>query len=437
MAVETDQQLKTATSLEELDNITMLTIQPDNQFTTEGLKYLKEFPNLARIDLYHNRFENSDLEYFAELPTLQRLEFHEADYLTDDCLKILADAPRLKELKLAMDLDSEAVWNFLANKPDFVRLTYYHRENKPLVVTDNHLRQLKRKVAWSNSVRYKRFDISDEVVFQLSYLPSIQSLDFSQSTITDSGMQKIPYSISQQVTSLNLNGCLVTDAGLVEFADRWTDLKVLHLSDTAITDHSLREIGQLPQLQVLKLNNACITDAGLSHLRIATELYYLSLDDTNLTPLSGKILSELPGLRSLSLIKSNLNDEGVRFLSQCEHLSTLSLFLCPVSDQSIEYLVDSPAAITLRSLNLSATEVTGPGVSLLAQLPMLASLSLSYTTVDDSTLDVLESCEKLSSLDIRETNITPARIAAFKEKHPDMKISYSPKPVDRNPLPVE
>ena len=84
------------------------------------------------------------------------------------------------------------------------------------------------------------------------------------------------------VTVLNLNRTQVTDTGLRHVKD-FSNLKRLFLILTQVTDAGLQHLGGLTNLEWLYLTSTQITDAGLQHLSGLTNLEKLGLDDTQVT----------------------------------------------------------------------------------------------------------------------------------------------------------
>ncbi len=64
---------------------------------------------------------------------------------------------------------------------------------------------------------------------------------------------------------------------------RFTDLEILSLFQTKVTDVGLEHLKGLTNLQRLYLNNTRVTDAGLEHLKGLTDLQRLDLMNTNVT----------------------------------------------------------------------------------------------------------------------------------------------------------
>ena len=72
----------------------------------------------------------------------------------------------------------------------------------------------------------------------------------------------------EKLTSLDLGGTQITDAGLKELA-KLKQLEGLSLNDTKITDAGLKELVKLQKLTTLYLGTIKITDAGMAELKKA------------------------------------------------------------------------------------------------------------------------------------------------------------------------
>lgn len=82
---------------------------------------------------------------------------------------------------------------------------------------------------------------------------------------------------------LTVSGTGLTDAGLAHLA-KMKNLRKLDLSRTGITDAGLRHLTGLTRLQTLSLENTQITHAGLTHLMALPSIRFLDLANTNVTP---------------------------------------------------------------------------------------------------------------------------------------------------------
>ena len=82
------------------------------------------------------------------------------------------------------------------------------------------------------------------------------------------------------------------------------------------TDREMAHIGHLTQLEVLYLNATRVTDAGLTDLEGLTALRYLSLGGSKITDAGLVHLKGLTNLRVLNLINTKVSDAGIRDLQR-------------------------------------------------------------------------------------------------------------------------
>lgn len=118
--------------------------------------------------------------------------------------------------------------------------------------------------------------------------------------------------------SVNLvNNPNFTDAQMQQLLKFKKQIIWLDLSDTKITDSSLKYIAEFKNLTRLSLDNTAITDAGLNYLK------------------------SLPQLRHLNLYHTNVTDAGLKNLTSCKDLMTLHLWETKVTANGIESLKKS------------------------------------------------------------------------------------------------
>jgi Leucine-rich repeat (LRR) protein len=180
----------------------------------------------------------------------------------------------------------------------------------------------------------------------------------------------------QLVTALaitDLSGWIAAEGGRVERNDSG-QIVAVDLASTWITDADLERIGRINSLRKLNLAHTKITDVGIGHLKslenvVELNLYYAEyITDTS--------LAHLRGWKRLEV----LNLRGVRLTSQAfEHLSQLT---------------------TLRSLDISFTEVEDDGVEQLSSLTKLEDLAIGGNRLSGSALSSLKLLPALRRLDV-------------------------------------
>lgn len=130
-----------------------------------------------------------------------------------------------------------------------------------------------------------------------------------------------------------------TDGVLQELValDGLSELEVLNLAGSDITDVGLRSLEGLANVSRLDVSRVAVSDAGLIHLKALTGLRWLNLNGPN-----------------------GITDEGLQHLGELEELEELYLGSTNLTDTGLEHL---QGLTKLRKLYLSGTKVTGAGVA--------------------------------------------------------------------------
>ncbi len=209
----------------------------------------------------------------------------------------------------------------------------------------------------------------------------------------------------------------ITDDGLAAIG-QMTNLLGLDLSDcTLITDHGLAVLKTQPRLRVLSLG-ACrnITDRGVEVLA-KLPLRKLCLNQTHIGDGAAKSLSGIPSLRTLDVSETEMTDKGIALLTK---LPLKTLKISDLTSATDRGLGSVGAISTLRDLDLQNNQHFGSSLSLLAGLK-LESLNLRNTAVRDSDIASLSKMTTLRKLDLSKTCITDAAVRLISAKLPDLQ----------------
>ncbi len=114
------------------------------------------------------------------------------------------------------------------------------------------------------------------------------------------------------------------DKGL-DYVGRLPNVRVLDVTDSAVTDDGLRNLRELISLNELHLGGTRITDAGLVHLKGLTQLSSLDVGRTRITDAGLVYLKRFPQLLSLDLADTGVTDAGLAYLSGLSRLRRLTL----------------------------------------------------------------------------------------------------------------
>lgn len=154
---------------------------------------------------------------------------------------------------------------------------------------------------------------SDEGVIALGGVTQLTTLDLNCRLVTDAGLKGLAN--LKNLTILNAHFGRVTDAGAKDIAGltKLTDLDVGH---NPVTDAGLKELATLKNLTRLNLDHTGVTDAGLKEVAKLGQLTDLSLAFTGVTDAGLKELAALKSLNRLKLTGTNVTAEGIAELQK-------------------------------------------------------------------------------------------------------------------------
>lgn len=262
--------------------------------TDEHLEILKGLPDLMNAHIFGTNVTDASIETFQSLPNLHSVMLSDVR-VSPAGLQRLASQPSIRSLSL--------VGNFL---------------------TDQHLASLSTCTQLTN--------------LQLLEAP----------LITPSGMNRI--GALSNLEQLDLFRFPALNDEAVEFLPLLKNLRELRILSGKITDSTIAEIGQLPELEVLMLGgfSTPITDESLVHLRT------------------------LEGLVSLELVGSSISDRGMSVISTLNSLQTLNVSHTRITDACVD---DILKLSELRHLDVSGTDLTVTGILKLGELKTLEYFS--------------------------------------------------------------
>lgn len=184
----------------------------------------------------------------------------------------------------------------------------------------------------------------------------------------------------------------------------------LAIEHTDCDDAQLAVLADLSQLQLLILKRTKVTDDGFRHLAKLHGLRHLVLEGESLT---GRGLGQLPSLHTLELRGGSFNSDTAAHLKELKHLTTLRLKYTRFSESGyqdlagidqlsqrsrLETLVVAGDALTdralahlkglahLRTLRLYLTPVSDQGLRHIQEMPALRRLTLDCQQDDEEAL---------------------------------------------------
>jgi Leucine-rich repeat (LRR) protein len=320
------------------------------RFTLKGLKHLTAFRELRALQLPADVPVES-LELIRKVKSLRYLCVTGPE-LTDAKMAKIGELPWLTQLGIAPRDRSEGL---------------------------RHIAKLKSlRHLFLPAVRDPRFD---RHLAYISDLTELEEIDFKDSMIGDAGLVHLRK--MKKLKKLDLFSNPVTG--------RITDAGMVHLK-------------ALKSLEELRLTYG-FTDVGIEHLATLDSLKKVNLWGDGITDKSMGTLAEMKSLEQLDLASLSITDEGMLKLSACHCLESLTLDKCQITDAGLADLakLKTLSKLTLgrtQITGLGRTQVTGRGLAVLKELPLLKELNVNYVDFGEAGMAHLAGLKSLERLSI-------------------------------------
>ena len=209
---------------------------------------------------------------------------------------------------------------------------------------------------------------------------------------------------------LNATGNTPLDLG---FLDSFSvgELSEIEGVGTWIGDGGVSHIARHTGLEFLGLRRTGITNEVVDDFGVLTALHHLDLSENDITDTGFSTLSALPALETLWL-PSGVTDTTLSKVAQWPNIQTLECARTGISGKGIAALAESKS---LRSLNLSVTNIGDADLSTLRRLSSLERLDLSRTRISDRGLQVLKGWRSLKTLNVAGSDLSDAGLAVLAE----------------------
>ncbi|MGA7410504.1 MAG: hypothetical protein WBW33_08460 [Bryobacteraceae bacterium] len=217
--------------------------------------------------------------------------------------------------------------------------------------------------------------VGDADLRRLSQYSDLHVLDLSLTHITDQGMEEIKN--LRGITDFNLYFAeYITDEGVAAIKD-WKRLKRLNLHGTKAGDTALEHIAGIRSLESLNVGSTLMTDVGLERLTVLPNLTELTMGGNELGDAGLQALRQMPTLNYLDLSGRQGNDKNIWTIS--------------MSDVGLQ------AVLTLKNLHELRLACTSTTVGIEgAKLGEVSTLS-----VTEKWLDQMKKLDKLEKLKVQ------------------------------------
>ena len=167
----------------------------------------------------------------------------------------------------------------------------------------------------------------------------------------------------------------------LSYATKFPKLKRLLLKKEQATDTALAKLVNLENLEEIHIWNAsAVSDAGTAHLAKLKSLKSIFISNSNITDKSLRSFSSLPRIENLSLPGNQFTDKGLENIQHMSRLTSLWLGLGKneITDDGLQFL----AKLTnLETLDLQHSKITDDGLTSLHSLKKLRNFHYSGSGV--------------------------------------------------------
>ena len=277
--------------------------------TDSDLKKISKLTALETIDLAYTKVTDEGLEQLKPLANVRTLNLHYAEYVTDTGIAHLKHWTQLAHL----DLRGTKVTSTL----------FEH------VVHMVSLRSL--------DVGFSR--VNDDSFERLSELPNLEKFSFGGNKMSGTALPLLK--LLPKLRELSVGGQQRTDSGL------WS---------VNVSDFNVGNIADISDLRVLDLSGTAITDRGVSQLSRLKHLESLNLSRTNATSKGITALSGILSLRHLKLAQSAKLDDSV--LIACQNFENLEVLELQETTITFEGLTKFSPKSTLKKIFIGGVSLT-------------------------------------------------------------------------------
>jgi hypothetical protein len=233
-----------------------------------------------------------------------------------------------------------------------------------------------------------------------------QELDLSSGDLTFELLHEIP--ASPRLQRLWLTKTTTSDSMLELVTQHFPNLVVLGLGRTQITNSGVQQLAKLSQLAVVDLSGTAITDQAAESLGAMQRVRTLILSNTKLGDAGIQQLTALRSLEILDVSGTSMTSDGVAAIAKIGWLKKLNLSRTAIAGPCLGPLL---RLTELRSLTLDGTQAEFDTDAGLAGFEHLAHLSLSERAIGKAEIQDLQRCEPLQSLDLDRCEIHDAEFA--------------------------
>jgi hypothetical protein len=201
-------------------------------------------------------------------------------------------------------------------------------------------------------------------------------------------------------------------------ADSMPRLLELRFDFLKVSNRELQAANHFHSLQTLWLTGTDLTDELIELVSAQNNIVNLVLKKTRITDGGMTKLKSMPNLQTLNL-PSQISDPGLSILAQFPALQRLDVSFTAISDNGLAPL---KSLTTLQELYVNDNKLTDAAMPHIAKIGSLTTIFLSGTQISDTGLEHLLEMPLLEHLELRDTRVTEHGISRLRQKMPKCAI---------------
>ena len=276
------------------------------------LARLAYFPEITRLTLEGSGVTDQTLAALPEFRLIRSLTLGRNSRITTNGFKLLERFPNLSQLKL--------------NGGSFDELPTY-KTPMPIV-----------------QVTLESTTVSEQQLKSLAQFPNFTFLQIHDCRFSGDAHSVIP---TLGLTILSLDRSFVGDKELSSILPL-PSVHSLDFGRTQVTDAGLTSLKEMEKLASVQLIGTAVTDKTIESLAALPNLRGLYLDDTKVTGSGFEKFPENSLLSSLSLRRTQINDQNLKRMPAFANLNVLNLVGAPVTDNGLLAVQKFPALMNLQ-----------------------------------------------------------------------------------------
>ncbi|HEY7326946.1 MAG TPA: M56 family metallopeptidase [Gemmataceae bacterium] len=234
--------------------------------TDEALRGVNAFTRLKRLFLKKGQATDEALASVVGLKDLEMLLIWDAEKITDAGVKHLAGLTKLQDLHMNGGQIGDQALEVFARLPALQRLGLQGN-----ALSDEGLRHLQgMKQLRGLWIGMSRMPITDAGIKHLAGLTMLEQLDLQRANLSDEGVAALKNLKNLRHLDISIGrgpgDKQITDAS-VDTLTALTNLQVLMLLSTHITDRGAKRLSELPKLKMLWLHTSSISEQEREELK--------------------------------------------------------------------------------------------------------------------------------------------------------------------------